>query len=165
MSLLARLLARPRVAAWIIRRAQRTPYRHLPGYMGRWWLFNAYEDADGNRPRRNFLMRMLPSVRVHHILRKDEGRDMHDPPWSARTFILRGWYLEEREGRGLCTEMRYARDVGTTCRLRFGEFHRITAVSRGGVWTLFITWRYRGEWGFKVDGRKVSWRKYLGDRE
>lgn len=163
MSLLARLLARPRVADWIIRRAQRTPYRHLPGYMGRWWLFNAYEDADGNRPRRNFLMRMLPSIRVHHILREDEGRDMHDHPWNARTFILRGWYFEDREGSE-GRVLRSWRIPGDTAKLRFGEFHRITAVSRGGVWTLFITWRYRGEWGFKVDGHKVPWRKYLGDR-
>jgi hypothetical protein len=30
------------------------------------------------------------------------------------------------------------------------------------VWTLFITWRYQGTWGFDVDGSKVPWREYLG---
>lgn len=26
------------IANWLIRRAQRAPYVHLPGYMNRWWL-------------------------------------------------------------------------------------------------------------------------------
>jgi hypothetical protein len=32
----------------------------------------------------------------------------------------------------------------------------------GGAWTIFITGKYRGTWGFLVDGAKVQWRKYLG---
>lgn len=157
MNLLASLLARPRVADWLISRAQRTPYSHLPGYMGRWWLFNPYETAQGERVARNWFMRQLPSIRIHHILRADDERHLHDHPWNARTFILRNLYWEKREDGQV-----YMRQVGTTARLRFGEFHRITGVQHGGVWTLFITWRYRGTWGFKVGDRKVPWRDYLG---
>ena len=40
---IATLLAHPKVAAWLIARAQRTPYSHLVDYMGRWWLFNLDE--------------------------------------------------------------------------------------------------------------------------
>ncbi|WP_323026554.1 hypothetical protein [Castellaniella sp.] len=157
---LTSLLARPAVASWIIARAQRTPYRHLGDYMGRWWLFNPYETADGQRPARGWLRRLLPSVRIHHIQRPDEDRHLHDHPWNARTVVLRGWYVEVREdGRH---HLRYA---GTTARLRFGEFHRITHVAPDGVWTLFITWRYRGAWGFLVDGHKVPWKAYLGADE
>jgi hypothetical protein len=32
----------------------------------------------------------------------------------------------------------------------------------GGATTLFITGKYRGTWGFLVDGVKVPWREYLG---
>lgn len=153
---IARFLARPAVADWLIARAMRTPYSHLPGYMGRWWLFNPYETAEGERIERSWIMRLMPSARIHHIQRADAERHMHDHPWNARTFLLRGWYIEEREDG---SAFRYE---GTTARLRFGEFHRIAQVTRGGVWTLFITWRYRGVWGFKVDGKKVPWREYLG---
>lgn len=50
---------------------------------------------------------------------------------------------------------------GDTSTLRFGEFHHIREVSPGGVWTLFITGRKRGSWGFRLpDGTKVNYRDY-----
>lgn len=29
-------------------------------------------------------------------------------------------------------------------------------------YTLFITWRYQGTWGYLVDGVKIYWKTYLG---
>jgi len=161
--ILALILSSQRVTDWLIRRAQRTPYTHITSadgqhtYMGRWWLFNPYgRGADGEQTPARFPW--LPSVRIHHICRADQDRHLHDHPWNARTVILRGWYVEEREGskRGL------VRWPGYTGRLLYGQYHRIAHVSDGGVWTLFITGRKRGTWGFKVDGAKVPWRTYLG---
>jgi len=155
----ARIASRPAITAWLIRRAQRTPYAHIMSadgtscYMGRWWLFNPYPSSDG--PKRSG-WGWLPSVRIHHIRRPDQDRDHHDHPWNARTIILKGWYCEERGDR-----FTY-RVPGNTATLRFGEYHRIDEVSPGGVWTLFITGRKRGTWGFRVDGQKVPWRQYLG---
>lgn len=168
MDLLWRLIARtlasnPRLVGWLIRRAQRTPYTHITSqdgqhlYMGRWWLFNPYgRDADGEQtPAR---IPWLPSVRIHHICRADQDRHLHDHPWNARTIILRGWYLEQLHGQiGMV-----GREPGYTGRLLFGQYHRIADVSPDGVWTLFITGRQRGTWGFLVDGKKVPWREYLG---
>lgn len=157
LNLLARVLARPTIADAIIRRAQRTPYLDIKSadgkttYMRRWWLFNRYDRPNG--PRFSF----LPSIRVHHICRRDSDRHLHDHPWNARTFILRGWYMEQVAG-SIGT---YKRSAGYTGRLLFGQYHRITRVSPGGTWTIFITWRYRGVWGFLVNGRKVPWREYL----
>lgn len=155
--ILAWVLAWPPVADWLIRRAQRTPYRHIMSpdggtlYMGRWWLFNPYDETT-YAPRRKW----CPiSIRVHHIARADEDRHLHDHPWDARTFILRGAYCERRElGPRIL-------GPGDTAPLRFGEFHRITDVSARGVWTLFVTGKYRGTWGFLVDGVKVPYRQYL----
>ncbi|NYT44578.1 hypothetical protein H0A64_07025 [Alcaligenaceae bacterium] len=158
LTLLARFLARPAVADAIIRRAQRTPYVDITSangiqtYMGRWWLFNRYDRPGGAR------FKFLPSIRVHHIMREDRDRHLHDHPWNARTFILRGWYLEQLDDKGRKVHMR---EAGYTGRLLFGQYHRIAAVSAFGVWTIFITWRYRGTWGFRVNGRKVPWREYL----
>lgn len=158
--LVAHFVTRPAVASWLIHRAQRTPYYHIHGkdgslYMGRWWLFNPYP-APGQYTRRGW-RDWVPSVRVHHIMRPDSDRHLHDHPWNARTIVLRGWYIEELPGN----EFR-AKLTGDTGRLLFGQYHRIDSLSANGVWTLFITWRKRGTWGFDVDGVKVPWREYLG---
>lgn len=136
--LVARLLARPPIAAWLIARAQRTPYLHILSadgatrYMGRWWLFNPYTRTTHKRAHR-----WCPwSFRIHHILRPDEDRDLHDHPWNARTIILRGWYVEERPDSGDHSALtQYKRRTGDTTRLLHGEYHRIDQVSPGGVFT------------------------------
>lgn len=181
-NLIANIVSRPAVADWLIRRAKRTPYQHITSadgasvYMGRWWLFNAYPGAYGDHPQPRHIP-WLPSVRIHHICRADQDRDLHDHPWNARTIILRGWYHEERPLDAVspwdvvCSDIVHAeegmrvqlqRSIGYTGQLLFGQYHRISEVSPGGVWTMFITGRKRGTWGFLVDGQKVPWRTYLG---
>jgi hypothetical protein len=183
--LVAKLLARPAIADWLIARAKLTPYQHIMSadgtemYMGRWWLFNPYS-REPHKPR----FWWCPwSFRIHHILREDNDRDMHDHPWNARTIILRGWYTEQREASDECKERVLAemapkpnsdfekwltsnatelieRKRGDTAQLMHGEYHRIDQVSTGGVFTLFITSKWRGDWGFLVNGVKVPWRTY-----
>lgn len=160
---MARVLARPAVANWLIRRAQRTPYSPIVKdgelYMERFWLFNAYPDtgaSGADRKRWQFPI----SIRIHHIVLPDQDRHLHDHPWNARTFILKGYYKEER--RRDTTRVRTWRNAGDTAALKFAEYHRITDVSEDGVWTMFVTGKYRGTWGFMVDGAKVQWRQYLG---
>lgn len=158
---LAWFVSRPSVTRWLILRAMRTPYLHLDGYMDRFWLFNPYQpESDGRGAKYG---RLFPSVRIHHILRKDLDRAKHDHPWDARTVILWGWYKEIRLENG--QDKHYFRYAGNTARLNFGEYHTITEVSDGGVWTLFITWPYKGTWGFLVDGVKVPWREYLANHK
>ncbi|WP_433766677.1 hypothetical protein [Pseudomonas putida] len=185
--LVAKLLARPAIADWLIARAKLTPYQHIMSadgsemYMGRWWLFNPY-----SRTTHKPALWWFPwSFRIHHIMRPDEDRDLHDHPWNARTIILRGWYTEQRPAgdewkkavmdgmvskpspkwvswimRDACEWIR--RDQGDTAQLLHGEYHRIDQVSPGGVTTLFITSKWRGDWGFLVNGVKVPWRTYTG---
>lgn len=158
---LAWALSRRSVVRHLVGRAMRTPYAHITSadgsdvYMLRWWLFNPYHDTPGLRR-----FAWCPfSVRVHHIRRADQDRDLHDHPWNARTVILRGYYIETREdGRAI------RRSRGDTATLKFGEYHRIDYVPPEGAITLFITWRYQGTWGFKVNGRKVPYRDYLEGR-
>lgn len=215
---LARFLARPRVADWLIRRSLRTPYSHLvcnrdgtnrvvahgyqlqPGesfYMRRFWLFNPYSRED-NIPTLRLTLKLgrwkkvlaFPiSIRVHHIMREDADRDEHDHPWSARTVILKGHYLEKRmtsDGKWSAPdelgrraweakEKILLRRPGATATLGFGEYHRICEVAPAGAWTLFISGPWKGVWGFWVAritddmppgaynvGVKVPWRQYLG---
>lgn len=153
--LIAYIVSRPSVADWLIRQAQRTPYFHLEGYMERWWVFNptpAKNNGDGRR------FKWLPSIRIHHILRGDHERHQHNHPWDARTIILKGSYLEKRT---YCLYNRYA---GDTASIKANDFHTIDSVSPGGVWTLFITWRWRHTWGFQTKHGFVPWRMYLEEQ-
>lgn len=157
----AAFAARPAVAGWLIRRAVRTPFTHIGTpddmYMERYWLFNPYP-ADKKSWRR-----LLPSVRIHRICREDRDPNHHDHPWNARTIILKGWYLERRlQNFGMADlDVRHARLPGDTAAIRFGEYHTIDKVSVRETWTLFITWKYQGTWGFWVDGVKVPYKKYF----
>ncbi|MFT4118710.1 hypothetical protein [Bradyrhizobium sp.] len=165
--LLARIVCKQRVFDWMVKRGERAPYRHITGqgtdeiYMYRYWLFNPYPHSRTDRDARSWWRKLLPSVRLHRIMREDQDRDLHDHPWNARTIILRGFYVERREQFPSII----VRMVGSTSTLKYGEYHRIAYVSGGGVWTLFFTWRLRGEWGFKVNGVKIPWREYLGIKE
>lgn len=139
------LVSHPRLVDWIIRRAKRKPYVHLTNYMGRWWLIQP--------------SRLLPfSIRVHHILRADLDRTPHNHSWAFRTIVLRGWYIEELLIEG-GTRTRVM-SPGETYARTTDQYHRIAHVPRGGVWTLFIIGKKRGQWGFLVDGKHVNRRDY-----
>lgn len=153
--MLAKFVSQPLIADYLIKRAKRTPYFHLDGYMNRWWLFNRYSEIgrmDRVKPRFSW----LPSVRIHQILREDKADHLHDHPWDGRTIILDGWYRETREdGKD------YTMQEGHTRPIKFGEYHSINHVGLDSVYTMFITWKYQGTWGFLVDGKKVEHNQYL----
>jgi hypothetical protein len=156
--LIAWVLSRPKVFKYLLARAKKTPYTHIYGatdkelYMERYWLFNPFL-VSGAKPKHSWCPL---SVRIHRIVKPDDDRHLHDHPWNARTFILKGCYTEER------LDGPHIRWEGDTARLNFGEYHRISHVPRDGVYTLFVSGKYRGTWGFLVDGAKVPYRRYLG---
>jgi len=57
-------------------------YQHLDGYMERWWLVEAAAD------------KTRKAVRLHHVLRSDLDRALHDHPWDNASLLLRGGYWE-----------------------------------------------------------------------
>lgn len=156
---LAKLLIKEPVFNWLKKRGEKHPYFHITNvdgsevYMYRYWIFNPY-----SRTYNKFLS-WLPSIRLHKIMRPDFDIHLHDHPWDARTFILDGWYEELKEKNNV-----YYRLPGHTHRLNYGEYHKISRVSRGGVWTLFITFKYKGTWGFKVNGEKIPHHIYLKEK-
>lgn len=162
MVLLLSLLPWWDVVAWVVTRqsirnailtyAFRRPYYHTEGYMRRWWLFNPYGTWWGKR---------LPSIRIHAIQRGDTDRHLHDHPWTFRSIILMGGYDEIREGGE-----RFSWRAGETHVLPHRTYHRVLNVDdKWGAVTMFITYRKRGSWGFKVNGEHVPWRTYLNRPE
>jgi hypothetical protein len=169
-NIIAKLCAHPRITDWLITRAMRTPYTpiYTPDgrlYMSRYWLFNPYPaNTSGQSARWRFPI----SIRIHHILLPNADRAHHDHPWNARTIILRNYYVESRPRpfnpyitSSADHDQLHWRNTGDTATLNFGEYHYISHVPLEGVWTLFITGKYRGTWGFLVNGKKVHWREYL----
>lgn len=165
----AAVVSRPAVADYLIERSRKTPYENIYNsddgslYMERNWLFNPYEKIGGVEIKK---YPGLPSIRIHHIMREDRDRHHHDHPWNARTIILKSFYGEERvvQKGFLRWFEKFTRFPGDTVTLKFGEYHRITYVPPDGVWTLFITGKYEGVWGFLVNGVKIPWPEYFNGR-
>lgn len=70
----------------IISYARRNPGRHLGDYMERDWLKRPCPDKS------------CWSARVHHTLRSDHDRALHDHPWWNISAVMRGGYWEVMPG-------------------------------------------------------------------
>ncbi|MEZ0317120.1 MAG: hypothetical protein ACAH10_09520 [Methylophilaceae bacterium] len=166
MSRIARILGKPdsRLSGFILSYGLSRPYSHLKHgdgspYMRRFWLMPRWllgEDEKGFP----FPHKWVPIlIRLHHIQSEDWDRDYHDHPSWYRTIIKTGWYKEKDIYGNI-----HLRQQGETKTATADTFHRITEISEGGVWTIFIMGRKTNEWGFLVaiDGiiRKIPWRKY-----
>lgn len=168
---------------WLIRRAKRTPYYHLAGYMNRWWLVpyrqrivrispdgELHNDGTGlvslKRPIAYLLQLFNISVRIHEILRSDEGRHPHDHPFNYLTIILKGHYLESRyNDLGELISIRL-HGPGSVLWRPARSWHKLTLVPGTTVTTLFFTGAKAdgGKWGFNVNGVKVPHRIYKAER-
>lgn len=180
MTLTERILNR------VIDLARRTPYFHLYHadgtlYMERYWVIRDAKSRVAHweiEPLVWLFQKLGICIRLHCIHSPDLDREMHDHPWTFFSVVLRGWYEEARPyfperaeflggalGSGM--ELRLSEPSTTTHRAagsyalrRFYHRHRITAVSPGGVWTLFVTFRKRQVWGFYTEQGKVWWWKF-----
>lgn len=172
---------------WLIRRAQRTPYYHLSGYMERFWLvpYNRVvrrspsanyatagmaDETDGTgpvtwrRPVAKLLQLCGIAVRVHHILRSDAGRDPHDHPWPYVTVVLRGGYWEHRYADDTRLVSTRWHGPGSVLVRPANSWHMLEVPDGQTAWTLFMTGPKRpGTWGFLVrPGVKVDHHEYRG---
>ncbi len=112
-------------------------------------------DSKGQRNyymRRWFLQTPWFTVRLHHILRSDSDRHLHDHPWSFWSFLLSGGYVEVTPaGQRYCPRFSLVRRKAT-------DIHRLVLTKP--VWTLVVSGPKVREWGFTVDGRWVHHRDY-----
>jgi hypothetical protein len=151
----------------LIARAKRTPYEHLPGYMERYWLV---------KPNSWFPF----AVRIHHILRSDDDRHMHDHPWRWCSMILRGHYYELTPASHEDLSLRRRELVlhvdgervairrynSGAIRIRQATArHKLVLDSGSSVWSLFIMGRQVQTWGFYTPEGKVPWFEYLNANE
>lgn len=131
-------------------------------YMGRWSIIN-----EGTWAGR--LLEKLTgfaSVRLHWIRRADHDRDLHNHPFSYRSLILKGWYTEEYdEPTGVGDDARFIglRTVkaGEWAEGHADKFHRIAAMPKKGVWTLFFMSKNTGVWGFNRGMEFIPSKEYF----
>lgn len=163
----------------LIDRSKRTPYFHLEGYMERFWLV-PYPDrklSDGcgpvvfnERPIARLLQRFGIAARIHHILRSDNDRAVHDHPWHYLTIILRGGYFEEtrrydESGLYVGTQRKWYGPGSILFRSAKSQ-HRLVIPDGRTCWTLFITGNKQQHWGFyPIAETKIYWRDYLNSEQ
>lgn len=118
-------------------------------YLLRWWVI----------PRNRFF-----NIYLHHILRDDDDRALHDHPWINLSIIVSGGYHEHTIDAGGINRHRW-REAGDV-KLRLPRAaHRLEVSSVGAV-TFFITGPRVREWGFHCPDRGwVHWRDFTaGER-
>lgn len=148
--------------------AVRRPYFHLPGYMERFWLLGGSNPERDERPdtqrgwHRNRIDAWVGrrvAARLHHTLRSDAQRHLHNHPFRYLTIILRGGYFEIT-----------AAPDGSECRRWYGpgsiiwrgldHFHRLELPAGHYCLTLFVMGRKRQPWGFSTPDGFVHWQDY-----
>lgn len=119
-------------------------------YLERWYL----------RPR----SKAGPNVYLHHVLKSDQDRHLHNHPWDNTSIILEGGYWEEiPTGVELQTSLIY-RPAGSIFHRRAEGYHRL--IMYDGMkpcWTLFITGDVQvgRKWGFMTEVGHVDFDEYL----
>lgn len=100
---------------------------------------------DGVYLRRWHLLPRNPvfNVYLHHFLRGDEDRALHDHPWHSVSILLRGRYDELTDNGKL-----HHRTSRWPVFRRASVAHRIILPEGQTCWTLFITGPKIRAWGF-----------------
>jgi hypothetical protein len=119
----------------------------------RWGLLQKFDvKIPGDRillRRWRVVLTPLFGVYVHELRTADPDRDCHDHPWTFRSWVLSGGYVEEvREQDG--SKHNVYRHRGSIHTMPLWRAHRIKAVQPNTV-TLVIVGRRRKVWGFFED--------------
>lgn len=99
-------------------------------------------------------------IYVHHFLRSDHDRALHDHPWPFLAIILKGGYREIHDHTIEGAEIEERRRPGQVL-LRPAEWrHRVVLDPGTTSWSLVIVGRRVRHWGFFTPQGWCWWRKY-----
>jgi len=99
------------------------------------------------------------AVYLHHFLRSDDDRALHDHPWPSLGVILEGFYIEHVPRNAIL------RVEGEVVVRAPEDAHRIELLRDNNgqeipVWTLFLVGKRIREWGFHCPKGWVHWRDF-----
>lgn len=92
------------------------------------------------------------NIYLHHFLKSDDDRALHDHMYVNMSILLSGWYFEHLRNDRIEIRMPW-RPIFRLPKTA----HRIELVSDAPVWTLFITGPCVREWGFLCPGGWRHW--------
>lgn len=135
-------------------------------YLRRWYVI----------PRNRFF-----NIYLHHFMRSDDDRALHDHPWANASFVFDGYYFEHTIRAGGIHYVS-ARREGTFAFRRAKSAHRVSLpeartfhVDNDGYvkiekapascWTIFITGPRIREWGFHCPQGWRHWKEFVDAKD
>lgn len=110
-----------------------------PAYLRRWWIV----------PRNEFC-----NVYLHHGLRDDDDRALHDHPWDNQSYVISGQYRE------ITPNGEFVREAGSLVSRMATDAHRLELVDGEPFVSLFFTGSKVREWGFHCPNGWVHWQDF-----
>jgi hypothetical protein len=129
------------MAAWARAKMQQSPDFIIgdPAYLRRWWIV----------PRNEW-----QNTYLHHGLRDDDDRALHDHPWDNVSLLLIGRYRE------ITPDGVFIREPGSLVHRKATDSHRLELVD-GEPWvSLFFTGPKVRDWGFHCPKGWVPWQEF-----
>ena len=118
-------------------------------YIDRFWIFRC--DLFG--------------LMVHHILRSDQDRELHDHPWDFWSLIIKGSYDEITLKEWTSDELESCRYTWwSLLRRKAKHAHRLELAPFKDTWSLILTFKWRRAWGFYTKNGWVHHRIYEFER-
>lgn len=144
-----------------------------------WQRFRYVIHIDGDPYLVRYRLLSTPwfKIYLHHILRSDADRELHDHPWNFTSFILVRGYFElvptaTAPSRGIELTTPYCMVLRKPFRIirhKAGDLHsirlrtkrnrKLEAIERP-AWTLVFAGRRIREWGFATDDGWVDWKTF-----
>lgn len=117
-------------------------------YLKRWWIV----------PRNRFF-----NIYLHHFLRSDDDRALHDHPWWNVSLLLDGAYVEHTiAAGGVKHAIRYAEG---DLKFRSAKAAHRVEITEGPSWSLFITGPTIRDWGFHCPAGWRRWQDFVSSRD
>lgn len=117
-------------------------------YMERWWII----------PRNRFL-----NIYLHHFMRSDDDRALHDHPWLNCSILLHGRYTEHTISAGGVNHR--AEYAAGALKFRGPRYAHRVELTDGPCWSLFITGPNVREWGFHCPHGWRRWQDFVDERD
>lgn len=121
---------------------------HDHPYMLRWWVV----------PRNRWF-----NIYLHHFLRSDDDRALHDHPWVNCSILLQGEYTEHTIAAGGVAH-RQVYKAGAIKFRRAKSAHRVE-LHNGPCWSLFVTGPIVRQWGFHCPAGWRPWKLFVSERD
>jgi hypothetical protein len=89
------------------------------------------------------------SVRLHHWLKSDDTRALHDHPWPFVTIVLRGFYWDLRVNETSGALQAQCLTAGSITIRRANHTHAVVLPAGKDCWTFLVTGPIMRRWGFR----------------